>query len=183
MNISRLLVLPVSCLIMACESKTSLFQLVPAERSNIQFDNRIIENDSINPFDVTNMYNGAGVGVADFNNDGFPDLFVCNGASATIGTNMLFQNNANRNGWLKVVLQGTQSNRSGIGAKLFLKAKGKTQYREYTGQHYMSQNYIPVHFGLGRAIRVNSLSVTWPSGTRQRLTDIAINQTITVIEP
>jgi hypothetical protein len=125
---------------------------------------------------------GSDASFADYNNDGFPDLFVCNGAATTVGTYTLFQNNGNRNGWLKVVLQGTQSNRSGIGAKLLLKAGRSTQYREYTGQHYLSQNYIPVHFGLGHAASVNSLTITWPSGRRQRLTNIAINQTITVVE-
>ena len=81
------------------------------------------------------------------------------------------------------MLRGTESNLCGIGAKLSLVAGGKTQYREYTGQHYMSQNYIPVHFGLGQAHIVDSLTVTWPSGTTQTLTNIAINQTITVVEP
>jgi hypothetical protein len=81
------------------------------------------------------------------------------------------------------VLQGTESNRSGIGAKLSLVAGGRTQHREYTGQHYMSQNSIPVHFGLGRAPSVTSLTITWPSGTVQTLTNLAINQTITVVEP
>jgi hypothetical protein len=125
---------------------------------------------------------GSDASFADYDNDGFPDLFVCNGAGTSVGTYTLFRNNGNSNGWLKVVLQGTQSNRSGIGAKLRLVAKGRTQYREYTGQHYLSQNYIPVHFGLGRAANVNSLTITWPSGRRQRLTNIAINQTITVVE-
>ena len=59
----------------AAESNTSLFQLIPADRSNIEFDNRITENDTINPFDVTNMYNGAGVGIGDFNNDGLTDIY------------------------------------------------------------------------------------------------------------
>ena len=75
MKIPRIFIVSVSCLAMACESRTSLFQLIPAERSNIEFDNRIVENDTINPFDVTNMYNGAGVGVGDFNNDGLTDIY------------------------------------------------------------------------------------------------------------
>ena len=94
---------------------------------------------------------GSDASFADYNNDGFPDLFVNNGAGSTVGTYMLFKNNGNSNHWLKVVLQGTRSNRSAIGAKLRLTAGGKTQYRQYTGQHYMGQNYIPVHFGLGQA--------------------------------
>ena len=75
MKIPRLFIVTVACLAMGCEPNTSLFQLVPADRSNIEFDNRIAENDTINPFDVTNMYNGAGVGVGDFNNDGLTDIY------------------------------------------------------------------------------------------------------------
>src|SRR5436189_4810073 len=119
----------------------------------------------------------------DFDNDGLVDLFICNGAPNTAGSYLLYHNNGNSNGWLKVVLRGTHSNASGIGAKLSLVASGKTQYRQYTGQHYMSQNYIPVHFGLGQAPSVASLTINWPSGTTQTLTNIAINQTITVVEP
>jgi len=126
---------------------------------------------------------GSDASFADYDNDGFMDLFVCNGAGVTVGPYLLYHNNGNSNGWLKVVLQGTESNRSGIGAKLSLVAGGRTQHREYTGQHYMSQNYIPVHFGLGRAPRVTSLTITWPSGTVQTLTNLAINQTISVVEP
>lgn len=60
---------------MACNSNPPLFQLIPSEHSNIDFNNSIIENDSINPFDVTNIYNGAGVGMGDFNNDGLTDIY------------------------------------------------------------------------------------------------------------
>jgi len=126
---------------------------------------------------------GSDASFADYDNGGFPDLFVCNGASNEVGPYLLYHNNGNSNGWLKVVLRGTESNQCGIGAKLRLVAGNKTQYREYTGQHYMSQNYIPVHFGLGPATRVASLTITWPSGTVQTLTNININQTITVVEP
>ncbi len=64
-----------ACLLVACQSRTPLFQLVTAEKSHIEFNNAIVENDTINPFDVTNMYNGAGVGIGDFNNDGLPDIY------------------------------------------------------------------------------------------------------------
>src|SRR5207244_226956 len=82
--------------------------------------NRLFQNNGDGTF--TDVAAQAGVGAKipgnargtdasfyDYNNDGFPDLFVCNGAAATIGTNMLFANNGNSNGWLKVVLTGTQS--------------------------------------------------------------------------
>jgi len=125
---------------------------------------------------------GTDASFIDYDNDGFLDLFVCNGGGGTLGPYLLYRNNGNSNGWLKVVLTGTRSNRSGLGAKLFLTAGGKTQFREYTGQHYMAQNYVPIHFGLGQATIVDSLTIQWPSGITQKLNDIAINQTLPVIE-
>jgi hypothetical protein len=59
----------------ACTSPDTLFQRIPADHSGIDFNNRIIENDSVNPLDMTNLYNGGGVGVGDFNGDGLPDLY------------------------------------------------------------------------------------------------------------
>ena len=64
-----------ACLATACKGRLPMFQLVPSGQSQVQFENRIVENDSINPFDVTNMYNGAGVGIGDFNNDGLEDIY------------------------------------------------------------------------------------------------------------
>ncbi|MHA4811917.1 VCBS repeat-containing protein [Flavitalea flava] len=59
----------------SCTNKSPLFTLVPSSQSNIHFNNIISENDSINPSDMINVYNGGGVGVGDFNRDGFPDLY------------------------------------------------------------------------------------------------------------
>jgi hypothetical protein len=59
----------------SCKNKHSLFHSVSSSHSNIHFINKIEENDSLNPIDVTNIYNGGGVGVGDFNNDGLQDLY------------------------------------------------------------------------------------------------------------
>src|SRR4051812_34600696 len=61
--------------IVSCNKKTTLFQLISSDHSNIHFNNNIIENDSINPIDLTNMYNGGGVGIGDFNNDNLQDIY------------------------------------------------------------------------------------------------------------
>src|SRR4051812_8467539 len=61
--------------LVSCRGDRHLFQLVSSEQSGIHFNNRIVENDSINPLDITNIYNGGGVGVADFNNDGLQDVY------------------------------------------------------------------------------------------------------------
>ena len=58
----------------ACK-KSTLFQAVSSDNSNIHFNNKIVENDSINELDIENVYNGGGVGIGDFNNDGLQDIY------------------------------------------------------------------------------------------------------------
>ena len=58
-----------------CKSKQTLFEKIPSSHSGIYFNNGITETDSINPLHVVNVYNGGGVGVGDFNNDGLPDIY------------------------------------------------------------------------------------------------------------
>jgi len=69
-----LIFLPVSWLF-ACQHKPALFEKIASSHSGILFNNSIIENDTINPLDVVNIYNGGGVGIGDFNNDGLPDIY------------------------------------------------------------------------------------------------------------
>src|SRR6478735_7861480 len=69
-----LLCLSISCLY-ACGEKPSLLKKIASSHSAITFNNRIIENDTINPFDVVNIYNGGGVGIGDFNKDGLQDVY------------------------------------------------------------------------------------------------------------
>ena len=59
----------------SCQNKKTLFRQVSPKESGIDFNNNIVENDSVNPIDITNVYNGGGVGVCDFNNDGLQDLY------------------------------------------------------------------------------------------------------------
>jgi hypothetical protein len=59
----------------SCSQKQTLFNLVSPDNSGVHFNNKIVENDSLNPIDVTNIYNGGGVGIGDFNNDGLQDIY------------------------------------------------------------------------------------------------------------
>lgn len=58
----------------SCKKKT-LFEKISSDKTNIHFNNMIQESDSLNPLDTENMYNGGGVGIADFNDDGLQDVF------------------------------------------------------------------------------------------------------------
>lgn len=64
---------------LSCNRKRNLFEKIPSSHSGITFNNEIIENDSINPLSVVNIYSGGGVGIGDFNNDGLQDIFFTGG--------------------------------------------------------------------------------------------------------
>ena len=119
--------------------------------------------------------------VADFNEDGMPDLLV---RSTGGGAVRVFENRMPKKNWLAVRLRGVRSNRFGIGAKLKLEAGGKTLHRELHPQNnYQSQTPCRVHFGMGEAAEVERLTILWPSGAEQVLEKVAINQLLTVEEP
>jgi len=92
MRLLLLYLLLAAILFTSCGEKShSLFRQVSSSHSGIHFNNLIKETDSINPIDVTNIYNGGGVGVADFNNDGLPDLYF----TASLVSNELYLNKGN----------------------------------------------------------------------------------------
>ncbi len=72
----------------SCHPKPPLFNKIAASASGIHFNNTIIENDSINPIDLDFLYNGGGVAMGDFNNDGLPDLYF----TASTVSNKLYLN-------------------------------------------------------------------------------------------
>ncbi len=120
----------------------------------------------------------------DYDNDGFLDLFVSNRDSFP---NFLYHNNGNSNHWLEVKLVGTRSNRSGIGAKVRLKAviggRSFWQRRDVGSGGSYGQNELNAHFGLGDASTVDTLRIEWPSGIVQELHNLSPNQFLTITEP
>ncbi|MEO6547121.1 MAG: VCBS repeat-containing protein [Ferruginibacter sp.] len=63
------------CYLGACRTNPTLFEKISSSHSGIHFNNTITESDSIHPMNVVNIYNGGGVGIADFNNDGLQDIY------------------------------------------------------------------------------------------------------------
>lgn len=87
--------------------------------------------------------------------------------------------------FLKVRLQGSRSNRDGLGAKVQVRAGGRVWTQYHDGKSgYLGQSSLPLYFGLGSAETVEAVDVLWPSGVRQTVTqDLKVGGTLVVKEP
>jgi uncharacterized repeat protein (TIGR01451 family) len=125
-----------------------------------------------------------GVAWGDYNDDGFLDLFVTNWNAEN---NFLYLNNGNANAWIKIKCVGTLSNRSGVGAKVKVRAliggSLRWQSRQIGGFDAFGSTELNARFGLGDATSINRVQVEWPSGVVQTLENVVINQTLTITEP
>ncbi len=141
---------------------------------------------------VTGAAVGSGAGtadsvvVADYDVDGFIDLFIANGINMrptqTGGPDQLFHNRGNSNNWIEIDLEGTLSNRDGVGARVIATAGGVAQLREQNGgYHRWSQNHQRLHFGLASNNTVD-LVITWPSGTQDTHNNVVANRLYRAVE-
>ncbi|MFT3884291.1 MAG: FG-GAP-like repeat-containing protein [Flavobacteriales bacterium] len=128
-----------------------------------------------------------GFAFGDLNNDGFEDVYANYGKDYVgVDNNFpdrLWLNTPNGNHWFNVQLEGVQSNRDAVGAKVIITGPWGTQVREvHAGESYGLVNSFTCHFGLGASDRVQHLTVRWPSGLEETFDDLAANQTVTVKE-
>jgi hypothetical protein len=146
-------------------------------------------------FDDVSMQAGPGITVpaasrgcafGDFDNDGDIDIVV---NAVNDYPQLLRCDSSPGHNWIKIRTIGVKSNRSGIGARLRCvthppdEPKPHQQIDEVrSGGSYISQNDLRVHFGLGRADKVELLEIRWPSGQVDTLKDIKPNQLIFVKE-
>ena len=87
------------------------------------------------------------------------------------------------NSWLIVKLNGQDSNRDGIGARVNVNTERTSQIRLISaGSSSMGQNMISAHFGLGNTKEIKSLVIRWPSGTTQTFENVKPNQVLIVKE-
>lgn len=125
-------------------------------------------------------FTGRGMAVGDYDNDGDLDVLVSNNGEAPL---LLRNDGGNRNNWLGLQLVATKSNPSAVGAIITWQADGQKRQRLKTsGGSYLASHDPREVLGLGRASKIESLEIRWPSGKVDKLTNLPINTYIKVIE-
>ncbi len=126
---------------------------------------------------------GRGAAFGDFDNDGSPDLLLM----ANNGSPSLLHNvNKTGNGWIRIRLVGTASNRDALGAKVSVTVGKEIQTQEvHSGSSYLSSSDRRLTFGLGTATQADLLEIRWPSGkifSRNSIPKMKTGDLLTIIE-
>jgi hypothetical protein len=128
---------------------------------------------------VAAAHTSRGCAFGDFDNDGDVDVVIMNMNEPP----SLLRNDVSGGArWLKVLLAGTKSNRSAIGARVVARYGDRTQAQEVTAQSsFYSANDRRLHFGLGAAASAD-LTVRWPTGTLEKFANVQANQLVVIRE-
>jgi len=122
-----------------------------------------------------------GSAIGDLNGDGRLDVVV---SALSAPAEIWINQSPGKNHWLEFKLQGTKSNRDGIGARIKLVTKSGAQYNHMTtSAGYASSSAGPVHFGLGANASADLVEIRWPSGIVQQLHDVEGDRVVAVKEP
>lgn len=154
---------------------------------SVKLQNYLFRNDGglnftkmSNQWGAIQMVNTNGAAFADLDLDGDLDLVMNNIDSVAF----IYQNLAadqHLGNYLQVALQGGRSNRAALGARVTISVGGRSQMVECTPvRGYMSSINCPLHFGLGDATAVDSITVRWPNGAVQTMTTVAANQVVNI---
>ena len=121
-----------------------------------------------------------GLAVGDLFNDGHLDLVVEN----LEGSPMILRNEGSpKNHWISFELAGTKSNRLALNARVHVTAGDLVQLGEVqSGGSYISQSDLRLHFGLGDHTKADTVEITWPSGKKEMLKDLAADHFYSVLE-
>jgi enediyne biosynthesis protein E4 len=129
-------------------------------------------------FNVPQVARGAAYG--DYDRDGDLDILITNNHGPA---RLLRNDGGNRRQWITIRAVGTKSNRSGLGAIVRIQStSGKQWSMVRSGSSYASQSDLPLTFGLGKDTIVQAIEVEWPSGVKDRVTNVPARQFVTIQE-
>jgi hypothetical protein len=168
------------------DNDTDLDLYVCAETGPSNGTNELFKNNGDGTFQrmigigLDQDYKSFGMGIGDFNNDGFSDIAVNN---QQVLPN-LFMNSGGSNNWIKLNLVGVESNRDGIGSWIEVYNNGNMFIRQtHCGISYMSQNSSSLIIGAGAETSIDSIIIRWAgSGNIDILRNVSTDQTISVLE-
>ncbi len=121
-----------------------------------------------------------GMAFGDYDRDGDLDVLI----ATNHGPAVLYRNDGgNSNHWLSVKLEGTRSNRNGIGAVVRVTSAGGTQSQTvHSGSSFCSASDLALTFGLGQDPKAARVEIDWPGGVRQTLSDVSAGQRLVIKE-
>ncbi len=129
---------------------------------------------------ITMTASSRGLAVGDLWNDGRISAVITN---LNALPSLLVNQVRSPNHWIAIRTVGTKSNRDGIGARISVKAGGRTLVDEVrSGSSYNSSSDMRVHFGLGSAMKVDSVQIRWPSGLQEHFDNLPVDSIQTLKE-
>jgi hypothetical protein len=152
------------------EPKVAYYNLRDGTFANITADAGLV---------LTEPHSGRGMALGDLFNDGHQEALVNNMNERP----SLYYNTAPVGNWISLQLVGVKSNRAALGAAVTLEQSGDKYEKEVrSGDGYISQSDLPLHFGLGSASKAEKMVIRWPSGLVETLSDLPANQYYVVRE-
>lgn len=123
---------------------------------------------------------GRALALGDFDNDGHLDLAISNSGGSAV---LLHNRSQTPNGWLRLELQGTKSNRDAIGARITVRVGERDLVRHRKGgSSYLSAHDPRLLIGLGRATKADQVEIRWPSGLVQKVGPLEAGRGYRIIE-
>lgn len=157
--------------------------LAQSEGGNLLYANNKGKFERVTNVDLSKADHPSSTTAGDTDNDGDVDVAIGDSdGGADSGDSVYLNAGGGNNNWLVLVLQGSISNRSAIGAKVVVRTEILLQVGVVNAGNGKNQDSMPLEFGLGAATSAD-IVIFWPSGKQQSMTGVTPNRKVTITEP